>query len=244
MNGLKLFTLFGIPVYVSVWFAVIVLYWGWSMGDASLTILWSLSAAFSVLVHELGHGLVAKHHRLSPQILLHGLGGLCSHQRAQRDLHDAQILIAGPAAGFALGAISLATSWAWWRFSPETITPMLANGLSWMVWINLLWNAVNLLPLWPLDGGQLFRLALLQKLRPVQAEKITHVTGIALGLGGAALSYTYHWTLVGLLSLLAVYLNAQQFFEGVRAARAAALTLNRAKAVAPRNAAPPTGDAQ
>ncbi len=74
---------------------------------------------------------------------------------------------------------------------PPIADPVLAGRVEYtitiLLWINIIWSFVNLLPLWPLDGGQLFRLGLLQFLTPRRAEKITH--WVSLGVIAPALLY-------------------------------------------------------
>ena len=72
MTGLRIFSIAGIPVWISPWFfllgALYVHQLGWREG-----LVFTLCVSVSILVHELGHALVAARYRLSPQILLHGL---------------------------------------------------------------------------------------------------------------------------------------------------------------------------
>ena len=212
MNGFHAFTLFRIPVHISIWFFVIIAYWGMTGNDVQSTIIWGVSITLGLLVHEFGHGLVARHFRLSPKILLHGLGGLCAHERAKRDRDDALIIIAGPAAGFALGGLAYLTSALLIAFAPDVIPTGggLDRALTWTFWLCIFWNGLNLLPLWPLDGGQLFRLGLLQKLAPVKAEAIAHKTGIAVGVLGAYYAYTSGWVIVAVISAYMAFMNYQQ----------------------------------
>ncbi len=57
----------------------------------------------------------------------------------------------------------------------------LAMGIQALLFVNLGWSVLNLLPLWPLDGGQLYRLGM-QKLLPTarSADRATHVTSLVL----------------------------------------------------------------
>lgn len=189
MNGVRIGSFGDIPFFVSPWYLVLAFYGAAMIGDVTFGGLWVLCLTVSLAVHELGHALVARRLRLSPRILLHGFGGLCMHERAERDAHDVAIVAAGPAAGLALGAVSFAVLYALRTFSPETLAnPMVGAGLRWMVWLNIFWSLVNLIPMWPLDGGQLFRLGMMRVFNPARAEKVTHTVGIVLALAaiGAA----------------------------------------------------------
>ena len=54
----------------------------------------------SILVHELGHGLVARGFHLGPvQITIHGFGGLTTHRRSPSPGRSMLVTAAGPAAG-------------------------------------------------------------------------------------------------------------------------------------------------
>ena len=194
MNGLHVFTLAGIPVFVSIWFVLVVGYLGFrSAGEPAEGVLWVACVAVSILVHEFGHGLVSRHFGLRPQILLHGWGGLCAHERADSDRDDVLIIAAGPAAGLALGGLVWIAEQIIQATSPAlAYDPMLWLFFRFMLFINIGWSLVNLLPLWPLDGGQLFRIGLLKMVRsPATAERVTHVTGLLVGATAALLAYFY-----------------------------------------------------
>lgn len=175
---LRLFDIGDIPVRVSLWYGLLLLYWFQGGGDTRGTLLWVIIVTLSILVHELGHALVARHYRLRPSILLHGLGGLCNHDRAERDRHDVFIIAAGPGAGLLLGlvtwVVSLKAPLEW------MMNPWFSSVVSMSLYVNLGWSLVNLLPIWPLDGGQLYRLLMVRLLKPARAEKVTHYTALAL----------------------------------------------------------------
>ena len=182
---LHLFDIAEIPVRVSLWYGLLLLFWFQGGGNARSTLVWVIVVTLSILVHEFGHAIVARFYRLRPSILLHGLGGLCNHDRAERDLHDVFIIAAGPGAGLLLGLatwiVSLYAPFSW------KINPWFLSVVSMSLYVNVGWSVVNLLPIWPLDGGQLYRLLLLRFFKPVRAEKVTHYT--ALVLLGAAVAY-------------------------------------------------------
>jgi stage IV sporulation protein FB len=183
MNGIHVFTLFRVPVSISIWFIILVAYWGYSFQSIQQGLLWGGVVTFSILFHEFGHALVARRFRLNPSVLLHGWGGLCFHDRAASDREDALVVAAGPAASLTLGALTWVAFLIIRAVDPTLITLPLAIFYRYMMYVNVIWGLLNLLPLWPLDGGQLFRLGLLQKLRPALAEKITHITGLVIGVG-------------------------------------------------------------
>ncbi len=207
MGGFRVFSIGGIPISIDFMYLILILWWLQSGLESGL--LWGACVTVSLIVHELGHALVARRYRLQPRILLWGLGGLCMHERAERDRHDAAIVAAGPAAGLLFGGLVFLGSLALPPSSGEEHRALgLANrGVFMLLYINVFWSLVNLLPLWPLDGGQLFRLGLIQVLPPRLAERITHVVSLCLVAGALVIAYLLGEWFIGLLAGLAAWQN-------------------------------------
>jgi Zn-dependent protease len=119
-------------------------------------LLWVACVFVSILVHEFGHVLTARFFGMRDgYIVLYSFGGLAVHHEHLRS-HWQRIAVcaAGPLAGFlilvllwlALGSppIFLQREWL-----PDTYLLLFH--------INLFWGVLNLLPVWPLDGGQISR---------------------------------------------------------------------------------------
>lgn len=217
MNGVRVGTLGDIPFFVSPWYLVLALYGGAMVGDVALGGLWVLCLTISLCVHELGHALVARHLRLNPRILLHGFGGLCAHDRAELDRHDVAIVASGPAAGLVLGLVFLGLLHLLPKGMPGAMAhPMVDAGLRWMVWLNIFWSLVNLVPIWPLDGGQLFRLGMLRFTSPARAEQATHTLGIALAIAAVGVAAVVGF---GRFAMLIAALIAWENFRALRGER-------------------------
>jgi stage IV sporulation protein FB len=215
MDAIHLFTLRGIPVRASFWFLLLVGYYAFALRGGGLPVILAFVIALtvSVLVHEFGHAFVARHFKLSPQVMLHGWGGLCVHERARSDRDDALIIAAGPAAGLALaGLVAIAEA----AIPLEAQAHPFVNALLHFMWIiNFWWSLINLLPLFPLDGGQLFRLGMLRLVKPIiRAERIVHLTGSALAVGGIVWGATTSSILITILSVLLLVQNIQMLSQG------------------------------
>ena len=169
MNAFYVFSFQGIPVYVQPFYFVLLAFFCLN-NSLQNGLIFCACVTVSLLVHEFGHAMVAKYYRLNPTVILHGWGGLCAHERAEKDGHDAFIIAAGPAAGLAFGFISIATLFAIPNTFLET-RPILESVLFNLVMINIVWSIFNLMPLWPLDGGQLTRLGILGLPLPQRAKK-------------------------------------------------------------------------
>ena len=125
-------------------------------------LVWVAVVLVSILVHELGHALAFRCFGMESHVVLYIFGGLAVPWsvvagRGRRIL----IALAGPFAGFVLCGIIYGSNRAFaWGESTVGRAP---NGL--LVWflykqlifVNLYWGILNLLPVFPLDGGQVSR---------------------------------------------------------------------------------------
>lgn len=190
MGGFHLFTLADIPVRMSPWYLFLLAFLTYR--DRASGLLFALCITLSLLAHELGHAFVARHFKLRPEILLHGLGGLTGHERARSDRQDALIIAAGPAAGFLLGGLCLLA-----RASFQIESRALYTLVTELMYVNFFWSVFNLLPMWPMDGGQLLRIGASKVFKPVRGERITHI--VSLVVVGLIAASSYFSGLGGLL---------------------------------------------
>ena len=175
-------TMFGIPVRVHPFFWLISLLMGSGGGDLNLTHLaiWIACVFVSILIHELGHVWMGQVFGSHGHIVLYSLGGLAiGSANLHRSWQRIAVSAAGPGAGFVFLALVLAMLWI---VNPETFpafvyAPALMFGIPidwlpvlqarpnhllqiavfYLIFINLIWGLVNLLPIWPLDGGHISR---------------------------------------------------------------------------------------
>ena len=152
-------------------------------------LIWVACVFVSILVHELGHVVMGRIFGAEGRIILYGFGGLAvgSNQLRHR-MERIAVSFAGPLAGsLFLGLVFLALYARDPVLFPAYVavakaefgTPlpqgaeirqllgelfqlhrMELSVVSDLIFINLLWGIVNLLPVWPLDGGQICRDAL------------------------------------------------------------------------------------
>lgn len=123
-------------------------------------LVWALAIAVSILGHEMGHALVAYLFGLSPAIELGAFGGATFHRPAPSKFKELLIVIAGPFFSILLYVLS--------SFLMSTfllVNPITRQFFQAMQWINLIWTILNLVPVLPLDGGQILRI-LLQSIFP------------------------------------------------------------------------------
>ncbi|MRG96013.1 site-2 protease family protein [Polyangium spumosum] len=163
------FRLFGIDVEVQAgfWFTTVLLGINFvdpkNLSPAGLAPLgvWGLVVLVSVIVHELGHALAIRRHRIQPEITLYLMGGVTTWQQVLplRRIDHILISLAGPFAGFFFGGLFFALT----KLAPEHVMrmPELARlGLELLIYVNFFWGVVNLIPVLPLDGGHVLEHAL------------------------------------------------------------------------------------
>lgn len=175
------FVLGGIPIRVHPMFWLIALLMGLGCRDQQghvdpfVLVAWIVATFVSVLVHELGHALTMRAFGFSPWITLYGLGGMASYNpsqtnrgRGQGTLAQVLISLAGPATEIGVAVlVALALQLAGqpvrldWRFpfvKMGDIGPAFTTYfLLFFFFVSVVWGLINLLPVYPLDGGQIAR---------------------------------------------------------------------------------------
>ncbi|TQQ80852.1 CBS domain-containing protein [Halonotius terrestris] len=210
MRGLHIGRIFGIPIQLNWTFLLILPIFAWIIGSDivrltelvndylgssivadSLTIgltpwLLGLAAAgglfIGVLLHELGHSVMAMRYDLEIQsITLWLLGGVASFKEIPEDWHkEFNIAIAGPLVSVLVGVLS---------FVAFLVLPSSLDAarfvLGYLALMNIALAVFNMLPGFPMDGGRVLR-ALLARNRPhARATQIASEVGktFAFGLG-------------------------------------------------------------
>jgi stage IV sporulation protein FB len=146
-QGFRIGSLFGFPIRVHFSFLLllgaVLLFMGGVPG-----VFVALMVAGSVLVHELGHALVARHLGVPVTgIGLHFFGGAAQMAGLPRRAGDEiAIAAAGPAVSFALAGAG---------FALAALTGVGIFGL--FATVNLVLALFNLLPAFPSDGGRILR---------------------------------------------------------------------------------------
>jgi Zn-dependent protease len=152
--------MFGIPVRVHPLFWLIAAILGQPYLDAygaAYLLIWIACVFVSVLVHELGHVVMGRIFGSRGHILLYSFGGLAigSTELASRWKRIA-VLFAGPGAGFLLyGLVYLVQLYLFPEVEGREARFYLSRTLGMLLMINLWWGLMNLLPIFPLDGGQI-----------------------------------------------------------------------------------------
>ena len=203
----RAFAIGSIPVRVHFSFVISTAVLGMAFWDSMpLLAVWICVVFVSVLIHELGHAIAGRAFGLAPQIDLHGMGGTTSWD-GRRKLSTARSVIvslAGPFTGIACGAALLAEIAL--RGAPSG--ELAASAASFALEVNIGWGLFNLLPILPLDGGNVLRSLLLaaRRERGDSGEKIARIVSMvaAIGVGLLALLVYRQWWVAMLGAMFAV----------------------------------------
>ncbi|HUA63528.1 MAG TPA: site-2 protease family protein [Verrucomicrobiae bacterium] len=217
------FNLFDIPVAVKWWFWLACGLTATSQPTTEGIVIWVAACFISILVHEIGHVLELRAVGMESDVVLYGWGGLTIPVRPIRGMWNRVLVaLAGPAAGFCVATLLLvgtALAGAHIVFSWRTLIPgvailppsgNLASGgvgylaLNIFLFVNFYWSLANLLPVYPLDGGQVAR-ALFEQADPYRGRRksliLSASTSIAIALAGVLDRDAY---LVVIFAVLAV----------------------------------------
>ena len=168
-DGWQLMRIRGIPLRVHPsWFIILVLFTLVFQQDAALlpgasgspALSWLLGLAtalllfVSVLLHELGHSLVALREGVKVvSITLFLLGGVARVEReCSTPMGSFRVAAAGPAVSFLLAGLFLAT-----QHAAGHANPLFGNLVERLGYLNLVLALFNLLPGLPLDGGLILK---------------------------------------------------------------------------------------
>ncbi len=156
--------MFGVHVRVHplFWLLSVLLGWGaYSGPNGSLAFLaiWVGCVFASILLHEFGHVLMGQLFGARGHIVLYSFGGLAiGSNNLSRRWQRILVLLAGPGIQLVFCAIlfgllfvvpRMIVTTAWGPYALEALGDLLE--------INLFWPLLNLLPVFPLDGGQISR---------------------------------------------------------------------------------------
>lgn len=186
-GSLKLFTWFGIPVFVHWTFALIFLYAFWIGYDNNLGpfgMLWVVAFLIPlfgfVLLHEYGHALTARRYGVETKdIILTPIGGIARLERMpEKPAQEFFVAIAGPAVNVAIAFILFA------------LGILLFNGIHWEIFTATIRDYFSSIGhffehLWALISGQVslgeFNI-LLEVQAPSELEEIRAETGVEAGI--------------------------------------------------------------
>lgn len=206
------FRLLGFPVTVDPGFLLIALLLGAGRADYPVgLIIWVGVVFVSIVIHELGHAVAARAYGYDPQIRLYAMGGLTIWRESRTPVPRQRLVVslAGPVAGFLTGGVV----WALRDLLPLADSLPLRVLVGDLLWVNIGWGLLNLIPMFPLDGGQVMR-SIFHAVRGPD-DRLPLQISIGVGVLGAVLALLNGW-------LWAAFLAGLLTWENVRLLRGAA----------------------
>ena len=221
------FRLLGIPVQLDVSFLLILPLLAWIIGRQvgefakmfglpdspilhgglmpyALGLIAAIGLFVSVVIHELGHAVVARRYGVKVKnITLWFLGGVAQFAEIPRQRGaEAVVSIVGPIVSIAIGVIC----WMLLRFTPSSAVA-LRFVLAYMAYMNIVLAVFNLVPALPLDGGRVLRSVLALWMPPARATElaagVSKVLAVLLGLLGL-ISFNFFLLLIAIFIFMAV----------------------------------------
>lgn len=214
---------------------------GTSPGAGVLLALWAASLLVSILVHELGHSLMHRYYGMDSRIVLYHFGGLAipgsftawdgaRRRYVDRPWQQIAISAAGPGAQMLLALVVWAIATAaqldlgMTRFLERFIDLPLPEGRQTdsavlyvitdvLVRLSVFWAFLNLLPILPLDGGNILR-ELLRLFRVNDAWRAAAMVSMVVAGGLAYYLFQSGQQGMGLLCLMFAASNFQLYQAG------------------------------
>ena len=225
------FTIFRIPVRVEPWFWLSGFLLGggfYARGREEFldVLMWMVIVFVSILIHELGHALTSrKLTNVEPRIRLWAMGGLAYPNTHLTRKNSLKVTLAGPAAGllfFAVICLSLVFIYGptgmadivIWNITHNrdllpgkgltilNMDPVARQLVYSLIFINFWWSLVNLLRVYPLDGGQAY--AAIEN-----SQKKVYQVGMITGIATAVVGYFHFGSLY--VAILFGFLAFQNF---------------------------------
>jgi len=213
----RIATVAGIPIRIHITFLLILLWVGYSATRQGQDVFLSLLVLFllftCVVLHELGHALTAKRFGVETlEIVLYPIGGVARLKSMPSGKAELLIAIAGPAVNLLIIVLLLPAAvffvglalfqGEFFRLSG------LAGIVGFLIKINGILLAFNLIPAFPMDGGRILRSALTLLMPENRATNIAAGIGQAIAVVFAVVGL--FWNPILLLIAMFVFLGAGQ----------------------------------
>lgn len=230
------FSLLGFPVRIHPMFWLSAILLSNLQMKPIFVILWVVAMIVCILLHELGHAVVMQAYGYRPSIVLYSFGGLAIPHPGRNGVRrpgpwgDMLIAFAGPASGFLLAAVlalglhylggyRVAIFEPTWRdVVPQVTVPnhFLDVFIYFVLQISVMWGLLNLLPIYPLDGGQIVQQIFVMT-HPQDAIRQSLILSVIVGGMMAVIAFVqWHSFFLPVLFLWLTYSNytALQSYHG------------------------------
>jgi len=217
---IRLFRLLGIDVFLHWSWFIVAIYAVHQRVPGYDSPIWALGEYLALFVivtlHEYGHALASRQvGGMANRILLWPFGGIAFVNAPQRPGATLWSVAAGPLVNVVLLPVIIGAGYACRAAGLLDDNPDLARFLRALLYIDVTLLLFNLLPVYPLDGGQILRSLLWYPLGRARSLQIATIIGLVGGVAliGLAISWGSLWT-----GIMAAFLLMQcwQSFKAVK----------------------------
>ncbi len=175
-------------------------------GNLTQSFIWVAAIFISILIHELGHALSALVFDRSSIVQFTAFGGVTIPLGKKLNLLPEFIMVLmGPLFGFALFVLS-----SYIGIKVGDVSPNFTTFIDAMKFINLFWTIINLIPILPLDGGQLLRI-ILEAVFGINGRKYCCIFGGIVALGLALVAILFKLIILSIFFFFFAFQNFELF---------------------------------
>ena len=216
--SLRLATVLGIRIEVHVTFLLLLLAYvamsrAANPAEVAVVVGDVLLLFGCVLLHELGHALMARRYGVNTrEIVLTGIGGIARLERMpERPLHEMMVALAGPAVNVVLatlvGVFLLQRHESW---DAITEAALAGSALEFLFYVNVVMFFFNLIPAFPMDGGRVLRAVLAMMMPFARATRYASLVGQGFAVVFAVVGTLVTHNLALVAIALFVFLTARE----------------------------------
>lgn len=225
----KLFRIAGIRLAVHYSFLLLLGFAAWEGAQAggvsgALLEMTLLLAFFTcVVLHELGHCFAAQRYGIrANQILLMPIGGMAEFERIPREPRmEMSIAVAGPLVNVAIMLLLVGFVRFAGVFSNGSAGDAAWSGVNGFLlqifFANAAMATLNLLPVFPMDGGRVLRAALATRFPYLKATRLASLTAKVVACIGIALALWFDLWLLALLFAFVIFVGDAEYRSVKRA---------------------------
>lgn len=206
-------TIAGIPIRLNISLLLLALYLGTRMGSLVLGMLVAALLVASVILHELGHSLVAQRAGIRVrEINMLFFGGMAVMDRMPAGARaELRLAAAGPAVSL---MVSLAAFGLW--LAGEHLTGLIVfRPLLYLSLMNAVLGLFNLVPAFPMDGGRIMRALLTPRMGRLKATFIAARTGKIIAILMFLLGLA-HGNLISIAVAVFIFLAGEREYQALR----------------------------
>jgi Zn-dependent protease len=187
-------------VFLLAWIAITYAAEGAGLGGTAYGLALVVSVFAVIVLHELGHALMARRFGIATRdIMLLPIGGISSLERMpERPAQELAVALVGPAVNLVIAGLV----WLGLRAAGPSVFA------TQILWINIALALFNLVPAFPMDGGRALRALLAIGLGRERATDIAAATGKVFAVVFGAFGLFYSPVLI--LIAVVVWLGATQ----------------------------------